>query len=318
MSLTPQTDGPDLSHWNRIVGPRDPAWQLTSVKASEGGGGGDVMFPANYRWAEGARWRGAFHWLRSEASIADQAANFLQRVRNNGGLKVGDILQTDWEVTPGIPLVTSDQVIEFNDRVRQAAGRDCVITYSSDWLPDSTLDADSRREFDEWRQARPDDALWYANYNTGSAKDGGWAECARYGADVWQWTSKFVHPSIAGDFDMNHVFHPDVLDQLAGRTAPTIPPITPPTPEDDMAKHFKCDDEGAGGAEFAVSGGVAKWIHNGAERDALVFAGLLAPGGPHGCARAFLRNLHLAGPAPTYAAGYTGHRTVAADFGSHG
>lgn len=190
------------------------------------------MFPANYRWAEGVRWRGAFHWLRSDSSIASQAANFLQRVRNNGGLKVGDLLQTDWEVTPGIPLVTSDQVIEFNDRIRQAVGRDCVITYSSDWLPDSTLDVDSRREFEEWRQARPHDPLWYANYNTSSSPDGGWAECAKYGADVWQWTSKFVHPSIAGGFDMNHVFRPEVLDRLTGRADP----ITPPPLEDNDVK----------------------------------------------------------------------------------
>ena len=85
-----------------------------------------------------------------------------------------------------------------------------------------------------------------------------------------------------------------------------------------MAKHYKPDDEGQGGAEFAVSGGVAKWIRNRAEVDALVIGGLLEKGGPRGCARAYLRNLHLAGPAPIYDVHYTGPRTLASDFGSHG
>ena len=185
-----------------------------------------------WAWAKGARWRGAYHWLRSDSSIATQADNVVRRVKA-AGFGIGDFIQTDWEVTPNIPLVTSDQVIEFNDRVRQLIGRDCVITYSSDWLPDSTLDADSRAEFAEWREARPNDPLWYANYNTSTTRsDGGWAECALYGADIWQWTSLFTHPSIGNPFDMNHIFKAATLDHICGIEVAVEPPPPPaPTPE---------------------------------------------------------------------------------------
>jgi hypothetical protein len=134
--------------------------------------------------------------------------------------------QTDWEPTPGIPLVTSDQVTEFNDRIEQAVGRECVITYSSDWLPDSSLDLDSRAEFMEWRDANPDAPLWYANYDSGSRPTGGPAECAKYRADVWQWTDRFTHPSVVAPFDMNMVLRPGTLDRICGLVTKETPMTT--------------------------------------------------------------------------------------------
>lgn len=235
---TPNSDGPDISRYQTRTGPFDTRWRIGSAKASEGKNYGDRTFLGHYGWftAGGARWVGGYHWLRSDSSMAAQAANFITRMNDATGshsLPVGVMLQTDWETTPIIPLVTSDSVIEFNDRLRQHYGRDCVITYSSDWLPDSSLDADSRREFDEWRQARPDDPYWHANYNTGTSAQGGWAECGKYGADVWQWSSTQRHASIdngAKGFDMNHIFNPATLDRICGYTDTIAPPeiIQPP------------------------------------------------------------------------------------------
>jgi hypothetical protein len=218
-------------------------------------------------------------------------------------------------------------VIEFNDRLRQKVGRDCVITYSSDWLPDSTLDADSRREFDEWRQARPDDALWYANYNTGSSPTGGWTECAKYGADVWQWSSTYTHPSIAGGFDINHVFNPAVLDRLTGRSAVVVPPIEiippkPPHQEDDMPRFIQPADGDT--AVFLLDGTVATWVPNSTVLSYIVADGIVLDDTRHPVHRDTLKALRLAGIAPPqatmpgepgYPVGYAGKRTTAADFG---
>jgi hypothetical protein len=225
------------------------------------------------------RYRGAYHWLRSDSSIAVQAANLCARIDALGGLQPGEFVQADWEVTPNIPLVTSNQVAEWCDRVEQHYGRECVIVYSSDWLPDSTLDTDSRAEFAEWRDENPDYPLWFANYNTGSRPTGGWAECDRYGADVWQWTSTHKHPSIIsprrvvdletgktvtvdGGFDMNHIFNPAVLDRLCAlsTTPQPIPPIVPE--EDDMAvRYFKFAPLTTPAPLFASGDGVtAVWV----------------------------------------------------------
>ena len=316
---TPNADGPDISHWQKRTGPFDPRWRLGSAKASEGRIGRDKDFFGHFAWTEGARWRGGYHWLRSDSSMAAQAANFISRMDQATGSKslpVGVMLQTDWEVTPGIPLVTSDSVIEFNDRLRQHYGRDCVITYSSDWLPDSTLDADSRREFDEWRQARPSDPYWHANYNTSTKPDGGWAESAKYDADVWQWSATFVHTSIDNGtkgFDMNHVWKPETLDRICGYAhKPITPPetITPEVPK--MGKTFKADDGDV--AEFCVVGGIAKWIKDPTHRNFLRFAGLLDNDPANLIARADLLKFSLVGPAPVYPPGYTGPRTTTTSF----
>lgn len=236
--VTPNADGPDIAHYQRITGAPDPRWKLFSHKATEGRGGFDKDFASRWGWMHKQptiRYRAAYHWLRTDSAIKDQVANFVGRVDAAGGFHVGDIVQTDWETTPGIAVPTSDMVIEFNDRIRQAFGRDCVITYTSDWLPDSPLDADNRAEFFEWREQRPNDALWFANYNTDAAKaTGGWRECAQYRADVWQWTSSFRAPNSivsisGGGFDMNHVFKWETLERLAGYGVET-----PPAPNKDQ------------------------------------------------------------------------------------
>lgn len=240
---TPNADGPDTSHYQTYTGGPLP-WPLHSLKCSEGKKSGDLTFPARWQMLRtlGVKYRGAYHWIRSDSSIADQAANLCARIDLTGGLSRGEFIQCDWEVTPNIPTNTSIQVAEWCDRVEQHFGRACTIVYSSDWLPDSTLDADKVAEFTEWRQENPDFPLWYANYNLTDRSYGGWAECAQHRADVWQWTSSYLHPSIVGRFDMNHVFNWSTLDRITDQV-----PAPKPASEDEMARYV-IQDKLLGGA----------------------------------------------------------------------
>jgi GH25 family lysozyme M1 (1,4-beta-N-acetylmuramidase) len=238
--MIPDAHGPDWSHHQTLTGSPIPAWPLWTHKATEGANYVDPMFLPRWRDAEarGHRWRGGYTWLRSDATMKVHADNALKMTAKIGGLPVGTMWQTDWETTPNLPPVTAVQVTEFNDRIEQGIGRQCVITYGSDWVP----------EFIQWRMANPDAPLWYANYNTNpELSTGGPAECAKYSADVWQWTSSFTHPCVAGRFDMNAVLHAATLDRVCGLE--TTPAPAPPTPGDDMALNY-----------YNVTGANAKFI----------------------------------------------------------
>lgn len=242
---TPNANGPDISHWNTITGvPRDSFWTLFSHKVSEGGVSGDPMFRARWSWAqqEGFRYRGAYHWLRTDSSMKAQADNFVRRVAGVEFGARGDIAQLDYETTPNIAVPTSTQAAEWADRINQTIGRQIVITYLGTWLPDSPLDPDTTPEAVEWRQENPTAPLWLAYYNTALA--GGWKAASDWRADVWQWTSNYRHPSIVTPkadgtfrgFDMNHVFDFATLDHLANLTPPPPPPPPPPEEDDMTAK----------------------------------------------------------------------------------
>jgi hypothetical protein len=223
----PVAHGPDIAHYQNLTGePVDPAWRLFSHKCSEGANSGDVTFPSRWKWmrTQGFRYRGAYHWLRSDTPIAAQAPNIIGRLDAQGGLRPGEFVQSDWETTPNITVNTAEHEREFCDRLEQHYGRACTITYSSDWIPDSDLDPDQLSEFFEWLDLTQGAApLWYANYNSDPLNpQGGQQECKRYGADVWQFTSSYRHPSIVsqsgGGFDMNHVIRWETLDRIAGYT----------------------------------------------------------------------------------------------------
>lgn len=217
---TPNADGPDISHYQTLTGkPIDPRWTLCSHKATEGRAAFDKKFAARWGWMrqQRFRYRGAYHWLRSDSTMAAQADNLVAVVKRAGGLQRGEFIQADWETTEGIAPVGAGQVIEWCDRVEQAFGRECVIVYTSDWVP----------WFTQWRERQPKRPLWYANYSAS-----GWAECEAWHADVWQWTSAYRHPSIVtpGDlpgFDMNHVFDFATLDRLTDQTVVTNPEVLP-------------------------------------------------------------------------------------------
>jgi GH25 family lysozyme M1 (1,4-beta-N-acetylmuramidase) len=225
--MTPASDGIDVSHHQGAIDwATVPQYRLCTTKLTEG-----VAYPADklavhvgYYEAmrgHGFRWLGGYHWLRSSSSAKAQADYFLSTLTNRlGGLGPNELVQLDWETTPGLAVPTGEMVEEWCDRVEQVIGRQCCIVYSSDWLPDSPLDSDLVPEMLEWRDHFPDRPYWHANYSLSTGANGGAAECAEYNAAVWQWTSKASVPGINGGVDMNQVCVPAVLDRLTGR-APT-------------------------------------------------------------------------------------------------
>jgi len=227
---TPNADGPDIARrYQTITGPPDPAWRLFTTKWCEGSQSEHLSGAWRQHWdvmrawhSEGlVRWIGGYHWLRSDSTPRAQAEFALRLIDGQGGLRPGELWQIDWEPTRGIPLITADQVIEYQTILRQELGERDIV-YSSDWIGP---------EFFRWRKARPNDVYWHANYNTGTSSSGGWAEIERFDADVWQWTSSFRHPSIdngSDGFDMNHVRKTDGLDRISLLTQPPPPP--PPLP----------------------------------------------------------------------------------------
>lgn len=249
----PNADGPDTSHWQTYTGGPIP-WPLHALKCSEGKTAGDTTFPARWQMLrdKAVKYRGAYHWLRSDSSMADQATNLTTRIDRLGGLRRGEFIQLDWERTPNLADPIAAMTHEWCDRVQQHYGRPCVIVYSSDWVGGFTA----------WRKTHPDFPLWYANYVTtvNDKRTDGWSESAKYRADIWQWTSSFTHPSIVGRFDMNHVFNWSTLDRITDQ----VPPPAPIPPEAPPVVYFYRDSAyqnvwlcGPGGA-LAVGGEVVK------------------------------------------------------------
>jgi GH25 family lysozyme M1 (1,4-beta-N-acetylmuramidase) len=216
--VTPNSDGPDISHHNPVANwDAIPPYRLFSTKATEGKTFRSPTFDEN--WEQMRRrafqFRGCYHWVRSDSPMYVQVANLKRAVDDHGGLKRGEFIQVDWETTPGIADVSYAQITEFIALCEQEWPGRCIV-YASDWVP----------FFIQWRLANPTYPLWYANYNTGDRSTGGWAECAKYGADVWQWTSSAPIPGIAdATCDMNHVFKWDTLYKITSTME--VPPVMP-------------------------------------------------------------------------------------------
>lgn len=224
---TPAADGPDISHHNPVANwDAIPQYRVFSTKATEGRTFKSPTFDENWRQMRRRRFefRGCYHWIRSDSSMADQVANLKRALTPFGGLRDGEFVQLDWETTPGIANVTVAQVDEWMRLAdREWPGR--VIVYASDWVPG----------FVEWRRSFTgvDVPVWYANYNTGTTPSGGWAECVKWRAAVWQWTSSYPIPGIAdATCDMNHVFDWSTLHTITAST-PTPTPTPPPPPPTD-------------------------------------------------------------------------------------
>lgn len=237
MAVTPDHDGPDISHWNPIANWDDiPNYDLWCMKATEGRGFKSPVFDTN--WAKcrelraqgkGAKYLGAYHWIRSDSSQEDQVKNLKRAIDAHGGLQDGEFVMLDWETTPGIRNVYVSEVEQWlNLAEKHWPGK--IIVYASDWVPG----------FKTWRNKYPDYPLWYANYRLIDDSRGGKAETDQWGADVWQWTSKADVPGFADDtIDMNDVLDWSWFESLypGGAPAPAPepeqpaawPPYTPPS-----------------------------------------------------------------------------------------
>lgn len=222
---TPRIDGIDISHWNSWTGTTElvnwdavPDFDLIALKATEGQRSSSKAFVPRWRRLEdrGTKYRGAYHWIRSDSTPRAQA-EWHARFMTEHGWGDGCFTQLDWETTPGIRNVTPDEVNEFLEvhAAELGPGRCCV--YGSDWVPG----------FTEWRRQNQDVPVWYANYRTNPAQAGnGWAESREFGAAIWQWSSTEPVPGFQAGIDVNHVFDWSALDRLCNLTSrPT---------EDDM------------------------------------------------------------------------------------
>jgi GH25 family lysozyme M1 (1,4-beta-N-acetylmuramidase) len=229
----PTMHGFDVSHWNTVTAESTiPRYPLMSAKATEGKSGRDPRFAAY--WAMFKRlkvkYRGAYHWLRSDSTAAEQVANFLAVLRAVGayspsvGLEAGAFLQVDWERTPNIPDPPLGLAEEFHGRLHDAVG-DRVMTYSADWVGN----------FKEWRRRHPDAPLWYSSFNMVD----GPIKCSRYRADVWQFSDKFPVPGFLAPIDGNQIIKPSTLDRLTGVRHEAD--VTPPEEDLDMDRQEVSD-----------------------------------------------------------------------------
>jgi GH25 family lysozyme M1 (1,4-beta-N-acetylmuramidase) len=210
----PTMHGFDVSHWNTVTAESAiPRYPLMSAKATEGKSGWDPRFGSYWAMFKrlNAKYRGAYHWLRSDSTAREQVDNFLTALRSVGayspssGLEPGALLQLDWESTPHIPDPPLALVEEWCQRITDAVG-DRLIVYSADWVGN----------FKTWRQRHPHTPLWYSNFNLGTSPNGGPAKCAKYRADVWQFTSTFPVPGFLAPIDGNQIIDVSVLHRLTG------------------------------------------------------------------------------------------------------
>jgi hypothetical protein len=214
--MTPNSDGPDISRWNPVADwdaiPANP-YRLFITKATGTSAAGvhvftDPTFDAN--WEQMRRrnfeFRGCYHWLRSDWPMADQVEHLRTVLDAHGGLQHGEFVMLDWETTPNTPHPTATQVTEWLRYAEQYwPGR--LAVYCSDWVPG----------FAEWRHKHPNYPLIYANYNLTDPVNGGWPECVKWNADVWQWSSSQPVPGIDDPTcDMNHVIRWATLEAITG------------------------------------------------------------------------------------------------------
>jgi hypothetical protein len=215
---TPRIDAIDIhdvyqpvTDWTQATNHR-----LMSCKITEGRGNprpGGIEYFKKFR-EHGVPFRGMYHWIRSDSPVGDQVAALGRGIDALGGLRPGEFIQLDWETTNGIPNVTVDAVEAWLALVEQRwPGR--VVVYASDWVPG----------FQQWRSKNPTTPLWYANYNTGSSASGGWAESAKYGAALWQWSSTQRVPGISTNVDVSHVFDWETIKRVAQFAGPVTSPV---------------------------------------------------------------------------------------------
>jgi GH25 family lysozyme M1 (1,4-beta-N-acetylmuramidase) len=258
----PRIDGFDVSHWNTVTATADvPELPLMSCKATEGR---SFVSPTLTMYAsmfeqKAARYSGVYHWIRSDSSVQAQVDNLLNALNKvgwiepSGALRVGALIQLDWERTTKNlkdrpPEVLPDPPVamieEWVDRVQQRFG-DRVIVYSADWMP----------AFAPWRERNPGVPLWYANYNSESGRK----KCTKYNADVWQWSSKTKVSGFLKGIDVNEILTVATLERITGQSGGP-PPIQPITGAEVDPDDIGDDDEG--GQNVSTHIWMPKGFHN--------------------------------------------------------
>lgn len=204
--MAPRLDGLDIhpkyqpvTDWDAI-----PQFPLMMVKGSEGRAGaypGSVDYFKQFR-RRGFRYRGAYHWIRSDSSMEAQVQSHKKFWDALGGMQVGEFIQLDWETTPNIANVTVGNIEEWLFHAERIwPGRICV--YGADWVPG----------FKEWRAKYPQYPVWYPQYNPNAQKP------VIYNACIWQYTSTLPHVdgiNRDGHIDGNMILQWAVVERIAG------------------------------------------------------------------------------------------------------
>lgn len=268
----PRIDAIDVARYQHVTDePAIPALPLMTCKGSEGATYKDST---RHMWlrifGERKAIRGMYHWVRSDspllaqvenlASCYEQAGAFVGPGRT-GGLRPGWIVQLDWERTYRLDRslvrdLTPQEIEQWCAYADEVFGANRLYVYVSDWVPG----------FHTWRARNPHRPLWYANYNLGDSPTGGRAECARYNADIWQWSSQVQVPGLdttsRPGIDVNEIINWDLLYRTARVTPPPTPTPAPPAPTqetDDMA--IATNEEVHTLPDGRVYGpGIIKWV----------------------------------------------------------
>lgn len=211
---TPAGRNRDTSHWQTLTGKPLTPNLFDLHKASQGRSYKDptlAKFTTAYR-AAGTKWVGAYLYLTTTATAQQQVDNYVAAI-SAAGVATIDFVVVDWERDEKGAVPPVSMVEEVCGLLDARFGANRVAVYSSDWVTG----------FSAWRTRNPGRALFYANYNTSADKPtGGWQECARWDATVWQWTSTGTDPAFTGGIDLNHVLKPAWFDGLD-----PIPPFDP-------------------------------------------------------------------------------------------
>ena len=226
-----RVDGYDLSRYQTVTDWPAVASQvrLVSHKATEGRSAMDRNFRSAWSGMRAAdvEFRGAYHWIRSDSTPAEQVTNLYRVV---GPLQRGEFIQLDWETTPGIAACTVEQVETWLKLCDAMFGADRTMVYSASWVPG----------FIEWRQRNPDRPLWYANYNRLT----GPIAANKYRATILQWSSTYQPPAgiiYTSGVDVNHVYDWATVERLT-QTAPLPPPVPDPVPPAPQPEPPQGDD----------------------------------------------------------------------------
>ncbi len=310
----PVNHGHDLSHWNvsgNLV--EVPQHLVMMTKATHGGGYVDPTFLTRFAWFRQRKfkYRGLYHFFSTDASLAANMANLHRGVRDIGGLQRGEFIAGDWETENNKSLVPSWWIEQAYEELMATYG-DRNIIYSSDWLPDSTLDADSRAEFIQWRQANPNVPLWYANSNLSSSQYGGAAECAKFHADAWQFGTQ-MSPGFLSPIDVNMILNFETFDRITDQQEETPMKVRLIRPVDAGATPDTMDRI----VFVEMDGKLALHLVTRHDADILRFIGI-DPGPDVEVPRSHLKNLVLATWGINYPATYPAERrrTTPADFGA--
>ncbi len=203
--------GIDVSHNNGVVdwSPMTPknGVQFVFIKATQGNRFEDPQFEANWRnskKSKGLR-RGAYHFLSAGVPGTEQAAAYIQALKNVGRLQKEDlrpVVDVEWDCAkkcaPGQDRwdgYTTDQIVkiitDWVTSVKSATGKDPIIYTSAAWW-NSHLHPDSI-------QTVP---VWIANYSAASIKHGPPSIGTHFYA-AWQFTDHSTVGDGMAKFDAN-------------------------------------------------------------------------------------------------------------------